>query len=251
MKTDVNTTWAEAMTARPVTGTDGLLTIALGEGDAYRVLPKITGFFGIISALFKKLCDEAEMHETLEADDNFEIVASTIKAIYDQTCRSCGLTIGSLSTCRKTVNKSARCALIAEWATRLPNKSCCVPTNVSQRTKALSQKRDRRTRLPTLASIGTTTRGGAPRIGLPRQVPGAGKGNLGASGQDCGASGRTSVISGGSANLFCPQVLLSSSTEDDSLELLCQKAICIVLLPSCANACQSEPSPQQVPPELP
>ena len=31
VKTDVNTTWAEAMTARPVMGTDGLLTIALKE----------------------------------------------------------------------------------------------------------------------------------------------------------------------------------------------------------------------------
>ena len=86
----MNTTWAEAMTARPVMGTDGLLTIALGEGSDYRVLPKITSFFGII-ALFKKLWEQAEMHETLETDDNFEIVASTIKAIYDQTCRSCGL----------------------------------------------------------------------------------------------------------------------------------------------------------------
>ena len=91
VKTDQGTTWAEAMTARPVMGIDGLLTIALGEGTNYRVLPKITGFFGIISALFKRLWDQAEMHETLETDDNFEIVASTIKAIYDQTCRSCGL----------------------------------------------------------------------------------------------------------------------------------------------------------------
>ncbi|CAE7818016.1 unnamed protein product, partial [Symbiodinium microadriaticum] len=90
VKTDLNTTWEEAMTARPVMGTDGLLTIALGESPAYRVLHMITGFFGIISALFKKLWDQAE-HETLETDDNFEIVASTIKAIYDQTCRSCGL----------------------------------------------------------------------------------------------------------------------------------------------------------------
>ena len=173
----------------------------------YRVLPKITGFFGIISALFKKLWDQAEMHETLETYDNFEIVASTIKAIYNQTCKSCGLINRSLFTCRKTESKSARCALIIEWATRLPNKSCCALTNVSRRTKALSQTRDRRTRLPTLASIGTTTRGGTPRIGLPRQVPGAGKGNLGASGQDCG------------------RVQLSSSPEDDSLESLRQKSI--------------------------
>ena len=53
-KTNVNTTWAEAMTARPVMGTDGLLTIALGEGSDYRVLPKITSYFGIIAALFKR-----------------------------------------------------------------------------------------------------------------------------------------------------------------------------------------------------
>ena len=53
------------MTARPVMGTDGLLTIALGEGANYRVLPRITGFFGIISALFKRLWDQAEMHETI------------------------------------------------------------------------------------------------------------------------------------------------------------------------------------------
>ncbi|CAE7277233.1 unnamed protein product [Symbiodinium microadriaticum] len=71
--TEKGTTWAEAMTARPVMGTDGTLTIALGEGENYRV------HMG------------PEMQETLESDDNFEIVASTITAIYDQPCRSCGL----------------------------------------------------------------------------------------------------------------------------------------------------------------
>ena len=91
VQTEQGTTWAEAMTASPVMGTDGLLTIVLGEGANYRILPQITGFFGIISSLFKRLWDQAEMHATLETDDNFEIVASTIKAIYDQTCRSCGL----------------------------------------------------------------------------------------------------------------------------------------------------------------
>ncbi|OLQ14331.1 hypothetical protein AK812_SmicGene1531 [Symbiodinium microadriaticum] len=91
LKTIENTTWAEAMTARPVMGTDGLLTIAIGDGPSYKVLPKITSYFGVLAALFKKLWDQAEMHETLETDDNFEIVASTVKAIYDQTCRSCGV----------------------------------------------------------------------------------------------------------------------------------------------------------------
>ena len=86
-----NTSWEEAMTARPEMGTDGLLTIAIGNGPTYRLLPKITSFFGIIAGLFKKLWDQPEMHETLETDDNFEIVASTIKAIYDQTCRTCGV----------------------------------------------------------------------------------------------------------------------------------------------------------------
>ena len=86
-----NTSWEEAMTARPEMGMDGLLTIAIGHGPTYKLLPKITSFFGIIAGLFRKLWDQPEMHETLETDDNFEIVASTIKAIYDQTCRSCGL----------------------------------------------------------------------------------------------------------------------------------------------------------------
>ena len=90
-KTIEDTTWAEAMTAGPVMGTDGLLTIAIGEGPSYKVLPKITSYFGVLAALFKKRWDQAEMHETLETDDNFEIVASTVKAIYDQTCRSCGV----------------------------------------------------------------------------------------------------------------------------------------------------------------
>ena len=86
-----NTSWEEAMTARPEMGTDGLLIIAIGHGPTYRLLPKITSFFGVIAGLFRKLWDQPEMHETLETDDNFEIVASTIKAIYDQTCRTCGV----------------------------------------------------------------------------------------------------------------------------------------------------------------
>ncbi|CAE7270546.1 unnamed protein product [Symbiodinium sp. KB8] len=202
VKTEVNTTWAEAMTARPVMGTDGLLTIALGEGPAYRVLPKITGFFGIISALFHELWDQTEMHETLETDDNFEIVASTIKAIYDQTCRSCGLINRLIIYMPKEGQQVRKCALTIEWGTRPQSKSCYALTNVSLRTKALSQTRDRKTILPTLASIGMTTRGGTPRIGHLRQAHGAGKGNLRASGQNCGASGRTAAISGGSANLL-------------------------------------------------
>ena len=34
--------------------------------------------------------DRAEMDDILETDENFEIVASTFKCIYDQTCRKCG-----------------------------------------------------------------------------------------------------------------------------------------------------------------
>ena len=30
------------------------------------------------------------MDDILETDENFEIVASTLKCIYDQTCRKCG-----------------------------------------------------------------------------------------------------------------------------------------------------------------
>ena len=88
---DKGTTWAETMTARPVMGSEGTLTIALGEGSDYRVLPLLTSFFGLIGSLFKGIWEQPEMDDLLETDDNFEVVASTIKAIYDQTCRSCGL----------------------------------------------------------------------------------------------------------------------------------------------------------------
>ena len=46
--TDEGTTWTETMTARPVMGSEGMLTIALGEGPTYRELPRLTGFFGLI-----------------------------------------------------------------------------------------------------------------------------------------------------------------------------------------------------------
>ena len=89
--TDSGTTWADTMTARPIMGADGLLTIALGHGAGYRELPLLTGCFGLIGSLFQRLWDQPEMDDLLETDDNFEIVASTIKSICDHTCRSCGL----------------------------------------------------------------------------------------------------------------------------------------------------------------
>ena len=159
------------------------------------------------------------------------------------------ISTGSSSTCRAKGKRSARCALIIELATLLPSKSSCAPTNGILRTTAMSQTRDKKTRLPILASSGTITRGGNLQIGPPRQVPGAGIGNLGVSGQECGASGRFCVTNGGSANPFLANTCyLSSSQEDDSLESRSQKALRIVSSTSCANAHQSQ-SPQKVPSE--
>ena len=59
--------------------------------NTHRELPLSTGFFGLIGSLFRGVWDQQDMEGILETDDNFEIVASTIKSIYDQTCRSCGL----------------------------------------------------------------------------------------------------------------------------------------------------------------
>ena len=95
--TDKGTTWAETMTARPVMGSEGMLTIALGEHD------------------------------------NFEIVASTIKAIYDQTCRSCGLINRILIYMRRRMAGSfASSELITSWGTRRPNSSGSVLTSVNR-----------------------------------------------------------------------------------------------------------------------
>ena len=90
-ETDSGTTWANTMSPRPIVGSEGFFIIALGHGDNCRELPLITGFFGLLGALFKGLWGQAEMEDILETDDNFEVVASTIKPIYDQTCRSCAL----------------------------------------------------------------------------------------------------------------------------------------------------------------
>ncbi|OLQ12816.1 hypothetical protein AK812_SmicGene3231 [Symbiodinium microadriaticum] len=166
-KTIENTTWAEAMTARPIMGTDGLLTIAIGEGSTYRVLPKITSYFGVIAALFKKLWDQAEMHETLETDDNFEIVASTVKAIYDQTCRSCGL-INRLIIYMQKDGEQVRKMRIDHHVGDTPAKlrllrPKLVDKRHSEDTGPVSDKRKKEDNASSLVSIGTTTRGGALR----------------------------------------------------------------------------------------
>ena len=65
-------------------------TLAIGEGDRYVELKASTVFYGIIHSLFQRMWDREEMNDILETDENFEIVASTLKCIYDQTCRKCG-----------------------------------------------------------------------------------------------------------------------------------------------------------------
>ena len=60
--------------ARLKIGADGLLTIALGHGETCRELPLLTGYFGLIGALFKSLWEQKEMDEILETDGNFEIL---------------------------------------------------------------------------------------------------------------------------------------------------------------------------------
>ena len=88
--TDKNATWADVTAAKLVVGATGQLTLSIGEGDRYVELKTSTVFYGIIHSLFLRMWDRTEMDEILETDENFEIVASTLKCIYDQTCRKCG-----------------------------------------------------------------------------------------------------------------------------------------------------------------
>ncbi|CAE7450992.1 unnamed protein product [Symbiodinium microadriaticum] len=176
-KTIENTAWAEAMTARPVMGTDGLLTIAIGDGPTYKVLPKITSYFGVIAALFKKLWDQPEMHETLETDDNFEIVASTIKAIYDQTCRSCGV-INRLIIYMQKDGKQVRKMRIDHEVGDTPAKLRLLRPKLADKrhtedTGPVSEK-GRKTTGPTPIKHGMTARGGTLRTGDPHPARGAG-----------------------------------------------------------------------------
>ena len=88
--TDKDATWADVTVAKLVVGATGQFTLSIGEGDRYVELKASTVFYGIIHSLFLRMWDRTEMDDTLETDENFEIVASTLKCIYDQTCRKCG-----------------------------------------------------------------------------------------------------------------------------------------------------------------
>ena len=167
-----NTSWEEAMTARPEMGTDGLLTIAIGHGPTYRLLPKITSFFGIIAGLFKKLWDQPEMHETLETDDNFEIVASTTKAIYDQTCRTCGV-----NNRRRMASGFADFVSSMTLGIRRPSRDCSAPsslTNVTLKMLVLFRTSVKRKTGPLPSKPGKMAHGGTPRIGALHPARGAG-----------------------------------------------------------------------------
>ena len=45
------------------------------------------GVVVVIHSLFQHMWGQKEMDDTLEAGENFEIVASTVKCIYAQACR--------------------------------------------------------------------------------------------------------------------------------------------------------------------
>ncbi|CAE7399928.1 unnamed protein product [Symbiodinium necroappetens] len=61
------------------------------QGESYGEPDFITNYYGLLHSLCVHLWDHEDMGGLIETDDNFEIIASTLKSIYDQTCRSCGL----------------------------------------------------------------------------------------------------------------------------------------------------------------
>ena len=207
-------------------GTDGLLTIVLGEGANYRVLPRITGFFGIISALFKRLWDQAEMHETLETDDNFEIVASTIKAIYDQTCRSCGL-INRLIIYMPSDGETVRKMRIDHRVGDTPAKQKLLRPDKrhSEDHGPVSEKRQKDETASSRQQWDDSSWWQSSDW-TSRRVPGAGISR--ACGREHGASGEVKhICTGGSANLLATMYSFSSSPENDhSLASPVSKARC-------------------------
>ena len=189
--TEKGTNWAEAMMARPVMGTDGTLTIALGEGENYRVLPLLTGFFGAIGSLFKGIWDQPEMQETLETDDNFEIVASTIKAIYDQTCRSCGL-INRIIIYMPKDGKAVRKLRIDHKLGDTPAKQKWLRPDKRQSEEA-GPIYDKRQKAAALVASGMTAHGGKLPTGEP--LPPAHGGGTAATGS-CSQGPRAKLLFG-------------------------------------------------------
>ena len=65
-------------------------SLSIGEGDMCLELKALTAYYGIIRSLFQHMWDQKGMDDLPETDENFEIVASTVKCICDQTCGKCG-----------------------------------------------------------------------------------------------------------------------------------------------------------------
>ena len=116
VKTDMNTTWAEAMTACPVMGTDGLLTLAKAPLTAYcRRLRDFSASSVLCSKSYgiRLRCTKLWRPTTILKLWPPPSRPSTIKH-----AGRAGLSIVSSSTCRKTESKSVRCASITESGIR-------------------------------------------------------------------------------------------------------------------------------------
>ena len=196
------------------------------------------------------------MHDTLETDDNFEIVASTIKAIYDQTCRSCGL-INRLIIYMPTEGKQVRKMRIDHVVGDTAAKQKWLRPDKRQ-SEALGPVSDKRTRQHALDRSGMTALGGSHPTGPLHPAPAIGR-KPGVSGQAPGASGQMPILSVAPvARPIFSYLAASFSAKDGSL---CGAAYrdqkSCALLSICAQTCPAVRQAsaycfqQQVPPELP
>ena len=87
-KTTTGLTWDVAMSVRRVLTKEGRVTTATGTGDTYRELETPTKVHGLVGAVFNKMWEEESLSRHFPTYQEFDLVATTIRTVYNETARS-------------------------------------------------------------------------------------------------------------------------------------------------------------------
>ncbi|CAE6971171.1 DBP2 [Symbiodinium sp. CCMP2592] len=91
VKTESGLTWETAVSARRVLTQDGRVTIAMGIGSSYTELATPTKAHDLVAALFNKMWEEPSLARLFPTHAHFDLVATTIRIIYNYASESAGL----------------------------------------------------------------------------------------------------------------------------------------------------------------
>ena len=95
--TDSGGTWDAIATARRTMSAEGKAVVATGHGASYKELDRATQVHGLIGSLFCKMWDHPDLARHLQTYEDFDLVASTILTIYNETAKASGTSPNDLA----------------------------------------------------------------------------------------------------------------------------------------------------------